>query len=249
MSKVSFIDELWQDTPPADQILDSSRLSGLPDAARLYLEHAIAPGTRLATAVRLQMHGEIKLNRWFPFKAEQVSRWEQGMIWQATVRMLGVPIRGFDRLINGEAEMQWKLFGLFPFLTASGDDITRSAAGRFGAEIAWLPSALCREDVMWTAVPDSSRAQAGFMVEGERMKVEFSLDGGGRVESVKLKRWGKPEGAEYHYADFGGFAESEKTFDGYTIPTQLRVGWHFGTERFNPEGEFFRCTIDHAEFR
>jgi uncharacterized protein DUF6920 len=162
--------------------------------------------------------------------------------------MYGVPIRGFDRLLNGEGEMQWKVLGVIPFMAAAGPDITRSAAGRVGAETVWLPSRLCREDVTWTG-PDSLHAQASLTVEGERTEVQFVIDGVGRLEGVKLKRWGNPEGAVYHYADFGGFAEREGTFDGFTIPTQLRVGWYFGTERFEREGEFFRVKIDHAEFR
>jgi hypothetical protein len=32
------------------------------------------------------------------------------------------------------------------------------------------------------------------------------------------------------------------TFDGLTIPSAGRFGWHFGTERW-PEGEFFRYQI------
>jgi len=35
--------------------------ANLPSAARLYLEHSIAPGTPLASAVRLRIRGEIKL--------------------------------------------------------------------------------------------------------------------------------------------------------------------------------------------
>jgi hypothetical protein len=34
--------------------------------------------------------------------------------------------------------------------------------------------------------------------------------------------------------------EQEGSFGGYTIPTCMRVGWHFGTERFEREEEFFR---------
>ncbi|MFC2165425.1 DUF6920 family protein [Acidobacteriota bacterium] len=124
MTKMLSLDELWKSTPPAKQSLEPGHLADLPDAARRYLEHAIAPGTPLASAVRLQMHGEIK-----------------------------------------------------------------------------------------------------------------------------LKRWGNPEGKEYLYADFGGIVERECAFGGYTIPTQLNIGWYFGTERFESKGEFFRVQIDHAEFR
>ena len=52
-----------------------------------------------------------------------------------------------------------------------------------------------------------------------------------------------------HYVDFGGIIEEEGTFCGYTIPTRLRIGWYFGTERFESEGEFFRVTIDDAIYR
>jgi hypothetical protein len=49
--------------------------------------------------------------------------------------------------------------------------------------------------------------------------------------------------------DFGGILEEEGTFCGYTIPTRLRIGWYFGSERFESEGEFFRATIDDAIYR
>ena len=248
MSKVAALDELWNSTPSPTEIFDSRHLTGLPEAARRYLTHAITPSIQLALAVRLRMHGAIKLKRWFPFTAEQVIRSDQGMIWRATVRMRGVPIRGFDRLLNGAGEMQWKLLGLVPLMTAANPDITRSAAGRLAAETVWLPSGFCREDVTWTT-PDSSHARASFMVEGERVAVELAIDGVGRLGSLTLKRWGNPGGAEYHYVDFGGVVESEGAFDGYTIPTRLRAGWYFGTERFESEGEFFRARIDRADFR
>jgi hypothetical protein len=56
-------------------------------------------------------------------------------------------------------------------------------------------------------------------------------------------------GTEFRYVDFGGILEEESTFCGYTIPTRLRVGWYFGSERFESEGEFFRATIDDAIYR
>lgn len=43
--------------------------------------------------------------------------------------------------------------------------------------------------------------------------------------------------------------EEESTFGGYTIPSKIRAGWYFKSDRFKEDGEFFRCTIDKAEFR
>ncbi|MGB6016469.1 MAG: DUF6544 family protein, partial [Nodosilinea sp.] len=218
------------------------------DAVRRYLEQAIAPGTKLASAVRLKMHGEIKLKHWIPFKAEQIVCRERGFIWSATAWMNGLPIVGSDRIIDGIGAMQWKLLGLFPVMTGTGADITRSSAGRFHTELVLLPSALCRGDVAWDS-RSASHLHASFMAQGEQAEFDLTIDQKGRLTTAKLPRWGNPEGAEHHYVDFGAIAEEEGTFCGYTIPTRLRVGWYFGSERFESEGEFFRATIDEAIYQ
>ncbi|MEO6194953.1 MAG: DUF6544 family protein, partial [Thermoanaerobaculia bacterium] len=72
MNQESSLDDLWASAPPATGVFEPGQLAHLPEAARRYLERAIAPGTPLASAVRLRMHGEIKLKGWLPFTAEQV---------------------------------------------------------------------------------------------------------------------------------------------------------------------------------
>lgn len=211
-------------------------------------EHAIAPKTKLASAVRLRMHGELKLRGWLPFTAEQVICRKRGLIWRAAVRMNGLPIWGSDRLVDGAGAMRWKLLGLFPVMTASGPDITRSAVGRMQGELMWLPSVFCQSDVSWTAL-DAFRARASLTLQGESTELIGGMNERGRLENIKLMRWGNPSGAEYHYAKRGGVLEEEGTFSGYTIPTRLCGGWYFGTERFESEGEFFRATIDSAMYR
>lgn len=242
------LDDLWNSAPSRDGVFDSAQLAALPEPARRYISHAIAPGTPLASAVRLRMHGEIKLKRWYPFSAEQVICWSRGFIWQAAVRMGALAIRGSDRYVDGQGAMHWKLFGLVPFITASGPDITRSAAGRVNMECAWLPSVLCREDVSWSA-SDPSHIRISFAARGENAAIDLTIDESGAPKSISMPRWGNPERAEFRYATFGGFLEKEATFSGYTIPTRLRMGWHFGTERFETEGEFFRAAIDSAAYR
>ena len=145
------LDDFWASTTPVPRVWQPSEVSNLPEPARRYLTHAIAPGTPLASAVRLRMHGEIKLKGWLPFTADQVIRSNGEMLWQATVRQKGIPIRGFDRLVGGEGAMRWKLLGIISVMTASGPDITRSTVGRVLAESVWLPAALSAGDVSWTA--------------------------------------------------------------------------------------------------
>jgi uncharacterized protein DUF6920 len=242
------LDDLWNSALSSDRTFRPVQISGLPEAARRYLEHAIAPETRLASSVRLRMHGEIRLKRWLPFTAEQVIRQGHDMIWRATVRRNMSTIRGFDRFVDGEGAMRWKLFGLFPVMAASGPDISRSAAGRVKAESVWLPSILCGDDVSWTA-HDSCHPDAHFKVRTDTQPLALTIDDKGGLKTLKLHRWGNPEGSEFHEANFGGVVEEESMFGGYTIPTRVRIGWYFGTDRFERDGEFFRATVDDARYR
>jgi hypothetical protein len=74
------LEALWESTSRMDRSLAPERIASLPEAARRYLQHAIAPGTTRATVVRLRVHGEIKLGRWWPFRAPR------GRIGLAAVR-------------------------------------------------------------------------------------------------------------------------------------------------------------------
>ena len=117
------LEALWESTTRIDRSLAPARLASLPEAARRYVEHAIGPNTALATAVRLRMHGEIKLGRWWPCRAEEVIHRHCSIVWQAIVRMWGLPVRGSDLLVDGEGRIQWRLLGRLPLLRARGAEI------------------------------------------------------------------------------------------------------------------------------
>jgi hypothetical protein len=243
------IEDLWRATPISDRPFNPELLIPLPAVARRYLERAIACQKPLASAVRLWMHGSIKLaEKWHSFQGEEVICWNRGMIWRATTWMQGLPIWGSDRVVDGVGEMQWKILGLFPVMTGSGDDITRSAVGRMQGEIVWLPSVLCHPDIAWTEI-DETTVQANFTALGQPASLALTVGEQGTLAQAKFSRWGNPAGGAYHDVDFGVLVQESGTFEGYTIPTDIRVGWFFGSDRFESEGEFFRCTIDKAIYR
>lgn len=240
------LNELWNSAPTSDRPFNSQLLTELPAAARRYLERAIAPGTLLASAVRLWMHGNIKLGqKWYPFSGEEVICWNRGMIWRATTWMQGLPIWGSDYVVDGVGSARWKLLGLFPVMQASGQDVSRSGLGRMQGEAVWLPAVFCHPDVTWTAL-NGSEVQANFVTLEQPVQLTLSLDEQGLLTQAKFDRWGNPDGGEYHYEAFGVRVQESGTFGGYTIPTQIQAGWFFGSDRFESEGEFFRCTIDNA---
>jgi hypothetical protein len=241
--------ELWETAPVANDRFDPGRLDDLPAAARQYLRHALAPGARLSQAARLRMHGEIRLgDAWHRFEAEQVLRWDRGFLWRASVRKGVAPIVGSDRWLDGEGAMRWKLLGVVPVLKVDGPDVTRSAAGRLHIESMWTPAVFLGPGVRWSE-GDPSHARATVAAHGEASSLELTLDDEGAVLSSKMVRWGNPGGQAFRYADFGASVDDERTFDGVTVPTALRAGWFFGSDRFERDGEFIRVTVDHVEFK
>ncbi|MFO8011460.1 MAG: DUF6544 family protein, partial [Dehalococcoidia bacterium] len=103
-------------------------------------------------------------------------------------------------------------------------------------------------EVEWEA-EDASHARALISISGHASNIRLTVSDSGRLDSISVQRWGNPGGVEFHLADFGGVVEREAAFSGYTIPSRLRVGWYFGTDKFEGEGEFFRVTIHEATFR
>ena len=77
----------------------------------------------------------------------------------------------------------------------------------------------------------------------------FDIAADGSLRGVSLPRWGNPHEQPFDYYAFGGTTAEPVTVDGITVPTVHRVGWYYGTDRFEAEGEFFRCTLTSVRFK
>jgi hypothetical protein len=221
---------------------------GIPaNAVTLALAAAVFafPGDRLPAAdpglealwakaphgLRLAMRGEIKLQNWIPFAAEQVFTDDGQMVWAAATSMYGLPVRGADRLVSGEGRMDWKLLEFLPVMQAAGLEITRSAQGRLEGELLlWNSSALpeaIRSDPKFVSAPNA---------QGQRAWLLYP-------------RWGNPDNKGWRFVDFGVIFEEYREFAGRTLPARIRAGWFFNGTEFTSGGEFFRATITAAEYR
>lgn len=216
-----------------------------PEPVQRYFRHALAPGTPLARSVRLRMHGRIRVNGWLPFRAEQVIVDGRGFLWRA--RAARGLVSGYDVCDRGRAEQRFSLFGFIPVMRAVGPDVTRSAMGRAVAELSLLPSALLPSRGVSWAAPDSDHVIATVRAEGHTVPLTLAIDEEGAVRELSLPRWGNPGGGAYEEVPFGLYFETDRTFDGVTIPCIGRAGWWFGTDRW-AAGEFFHMIIDTASY-
>jgi hypothetical protein len=229
----------------APAVFTSSDLTGLAEPVRRHLSRRIAHGTPLSCCARLSMRGSIKLGRWLPFRAEQVLNPHEGFVWAA--RVAGV-IVGSDQYIDGVGQMNWKLAGLVTVAHEDGPDVSRSAAGRGGAEAVWLPTALLpRFGVRWSA-QDETHITVHHHLGETPIDVHYLLGPDGQIKSFVFDRWGDPEQSDqWAWHPFGGEFAEHRTFSGVNIPSKGRVGWHFGTDRW-PTSEFFRYEITSLHF-
>lgn len=232
---------------PASKRFDVDQTANLPEPVRRWLRHAIAVDTPLWTMVELTMRGHIKIGTWREFSARQILVPGSGFIWTATARIAGLPVTGFDRYSDGTGRMRWRILGLVPVQSAVGPDITRSAAGRLAAEsICWMPTAF--HTMAWQAAPSHDDAVATQRLGAHLESVAINVDQSGQLTDIRMTRWGNPDGTGFGDHPFGAVVEAERCFGPVTIPSSIRAGWWWGTDR-QDDGEFFRADITAAAFR
>ncbi len=206
-----------------------------------YFMHALAPGAALGRGVRLKMTGRIKVGLWLPFTAE----WEGdglSFTWRARVGWGPLTLlRVMDRFADGSGSMEVRLFGRLPIVHGDDEDTARSGAGRAAVEAAtWSPASLLPDrGVSWHAESDELIV-ATWVVAPERPEVRLGIDAEGAVLEASAMRWDNGSHGKHGYVPCGGEVLAERRFGGRVIPSQLRVGWWFGTPQYQP---FFEAEI------
>jgi len=227
-----------------------SMLVGLPDVAQRYFRHAIAPGTSLHTTVLLQMEGVFLLGdvdnfTSYAMQARQILSPPSEFVWIPNMASGLMRIDGSDALVNGAGWTRFWINGLLPVANVrTSPDLVRSALSRSAMEAVWAPASLLPSNgVRWEQQgPNTARLSFGTGIE----PVYLTLDEEGRVLEVVTARWSdaNPE-KTFRLQPFGGTAHAEITFGGFTIPSDLRVGNHYGTGAFLP---FFQARVISAEY-
>jgi hypothetical protein len=233
-----------------NEVFDPAMVADMPEIARRYFLHAIAPGTPLRTTVRLEMEGKFLLGdkdefQTYAMTADQILSPPAAFVWMPRMRSGVMEITGSDALVEEEAWTRFWINGLLPVVNLTGGvDLTRSARSRPAMEAVWAPASLLPSNgVTWVQVgPDTAEVAFGTEVEPVRM----TLAPNGAVIEVATTRWSdaNPD-KQYRLQPFGGTLGREVTFEGFTIPTEVSIGNHFRTDNFLP---FFQASIRSAEY-
>jgi hypothetical protein len=223
------------------QHLDPVSLSNLDEPVRRYFNHALSPGARLSTGVRLTMEGRIKVGAWLPFTAE----WEgdgRSFVWRARAGVGPIkPLRVIDHYSDGTAGMDVRAPGRIPLVRAHDENTLRSAAGRAAIESAiWAPASLLPDrGVAWRAESELEIV-ASWDVPPERPEVHLRIDLEGGVRSATLLRWGPTGKGGHDYIPCGASVHAEARFGDIVIPSHLTVAWWFEWPSSKP---FFEASV------
>lgn len=235
---------------PVEETFSEAMVDNLPAPARHYLLHAIQPGTPLAQSVRLRISGRMRPREGadlIDFTADETLAPPRGFVWTARLKMGLLPLRVQDHYVHGDGAVAVHGLGIVPIGRDAGPDVTRSSRHRLAGESIWLPSSLLsRAGVRWTAV-DENRARVTLTIDGEVIPLTLQIDETGRLREVTMARYGDVGVEAWQPIPYGFAVEDEQTFEGYTIPSALRGGWWYGTDRYDAE-EASHFHIQEASF-
>lgn len=244
---VASIWEMLEQEPVDSRVFTEAMIADLPDPARRYFLHAIQPGTPLATRLRWRYDAQLKPGAslpQMPLAAEQILVKERGFVWKARAHLGPLVVTATDHYLDGEGRMRIALFGLIPVVNATGSDLSKSALGRLPIEGMSLPSAFLPGPNVEIEGIDASRFTVTIRLHGETTPITLTVDVEGRPTEVTMLRWGNlTEDGYFQHIPYGATVSGERTFGGYTIPTQVTGGWWYGTERYS---EDMRLTVSDA---
>lgn len=229
-------------------------VEGLPEIARRYFDHSIAPGTPLYSVMELRMEGRLLLGNKEEFQnyvmtARQVLRPPDQFAWLPKMRAGAMRIMGSDTLVAGQAWTRFWLFGLFPVANErTSPDLVRSAQFRAAVEAAlWIPSSLLPLNGATWVQTGMNQARVTLGRVSPPIEILLTFDEIGRVLEVVGQRWSNANRDKtFRLQPFGATMLSEATYQGLTIPIQIVAGNHYGTSDYHP---FFQVTITSARYK
>lgn len=216
---------LEQRQRPHPPVATEAMLDPLPEPVRRHLRFAGVIGRPLVDTVRIRQEGRIKLgDRWFPFRATQWYTTDPaGFVWDATVSMFGLPVRGRDAYLGGRGLMRIEPAGLVPVVDAKGPEMDQGALVRHLSEMSWFPSSFLRENVRWEPIDDTS-ARATLAGDGTSVSGTFTFDAEGRLTEFRAERY-RMVGRGFELARWFAPTVGYGTFEGLRLPVRGIATW------------------------
>lgn len=169
-----------------------------------------------------------------------------GRAFRVTARARRGPFtaRVEDSYESGQARSHVRL-GLIPVRSQHHADLARSGRGRLVVESTWLPSAFLPSlGARWHE--DAEGDHVTIPIDGEDVRATIDVGPHGEMAGLHLLRWSDfTADGRYGWVPFSAWASAHRSFNGYTIPSDITASWGVGTDR---EFAFFHATVENVRF-
>lgn len=218
--------------PITPKVVSFRELQGLPEPVQQYFRTVLKEGRPMVTGVRVQHQGTFNMgettDRWRPFTSDQrvVTR-RPGFDWDGRVKMVpGLTFRVHDAYVAGEGILYAALLGLIPLVDLRGaGDVAEGELMRFFAEAAWYPTALLpSQGVRWEAL-DARSARATLTDGAITLKMLFSFNNSGVIETVRVESRGRTVGKKVIPTPWQGRFWNYQERGGMQVPLEGEVAW------------------------
>ncbi|NNC36618.1 MAG: hypothetical protein EX271_04505 [Acidimicrobiales bacterium] len=249
--------QIWNalvfETVETDIVFDPAMVKDLPDPAKRFFLFTIKQGTPLQDVAEIETSGEIGLGPrdkpgYMPMQGVQIIAPPYGYVWRLTAGRGVMKLSGNEGAYNQRSWIRFWAAGTVPVVRAGDDtDHFRSAFGRMIADgLFWVPAALLPHNgAKWTPV-DETTSRVTVSHYGLEQSIDITVTETGQPTQVVFQRWSdvNPDN-EYRLQPFGGKLYDFKDFDGYTLPTRVEGGNHFGTDDYFP---FYKAIVEGITF-
>lgn len=223
---LDFVSRTPQDPP---QLLTPEMIQNLPLPVQRWLNHSGIVGKPFIQKVFLTQEARMKMKpdqtKWAKARAWQYVDVETlSFFWKVDMKMMGVPVKGRDRLLDGKGEMLIKVGGLIPVVdVADNAKINSGALLRFLGEIVWYPSAALHPAIQWEAI-DSLSAKATIRAAGMEEQGIFTFNAEGDLMRFSAMRYmGSEENAEKKEWVIETIESGER--GGIRMPVKSKATW------------------------
>jgi hypothetical protein len=138
-------------------------------------------------------------------------------------------IRGRDRYVTGQGDIEMRLLGLIPVARKSGGELDRGAMLRYLNETMWFPAATLSPYITWKGI-DANSAEATMTYGGVTASATFVFDGQGKLVTMTALRPNDAKGQVLPWATpISGYGE----FAGMRVPSAGEAIWTYDTGDFS----------------
>lgn len=169
---------------------------------------------------------------------------EPGFVWKAGQQLWGplAKILVLDAYVWGRGRLWVNLLSAIPVVRATGEDIDRSEAMRYLAELPWAPDAILENGALiWHQID----ARSVRVILGE-VAVTFRFDKGGDIVEMTAKdRPVRDPDGEHRLRDWRAVFSEYRWIGGRRIPARGEVGYDYA-DGYEP---YWRGTINAYHLR